>query len=100
MKTILITLDFHGAVHAIRHQVTEEEWSDPQFRAALKDRFERNPTVLRMIESEEPDWKSIAKAAQAEAKGFAKQVADLTKKLKDARIDEKPFFGVFYPQKG
>lgn len=99
MKTILVTLDFQGAVHAIRHQVTEEEWNGPQFRAALKDRFERNPTVLRMIESEEPDWKSIAKAARAEAKGFAKQVAELTRQIGAARIDEKPCFGVFNPHR-
>ena len=72
----------------------DELWSDPQFSAQLKERLERNPVVLRLRESEEPDWKTIAREAQAEAKVFAKQVVELNKKPMEYRIEKASFRGV------
>jgi hypothetical protein len=94
MKTIQATLNFAGEVHTIYVQATDEQWADPQFRVQLKDRLELNPNVLRLRESDEPDWKAIAREAQAEAKRFARQVTELTKKLQAFQADERPVFGV------
>jgi hypothetical protein len=55
-----------------------------------------NPVVLRIDESEEPDWKGIAKAAQAEAKELGKQLEAALKNL-GGELAEKPHSLFFHP---
>lgn len=100
MKTVLITLRFGEIVHSIRHQVADAEWADPQFRTELKNRLESKPQVLRMQESADRDYKAELKEMTAERDRWKKLCGDLSKKLNQAAIDEKPCFGVFHPQKG
>jgi hypothetical protein len=96
MKTIRATLNFFGEVHSIYIKVRDEEWADEHFKTKLRNRLESNPVVLRLQESDEPDWKSLAKAAQAEAASLGKQLADALKKLNTDSAEE-PCFAILKP---
>jgi hypothetical protein len=93
------TIEFVAKVHSIYVQVSDDEWADPAFKIKLKNRLEANPVVLRIDESDEPDWKSIAKAAQAEAASLGKQLADALKRLNELSV-EPPCFAILNPKNG
>jgi len=94
VKNILITIDFHSSIHSIREQVTDEDWSNPEFRIKLKNRLECNPTVLRMIESDEPDYRQLLKEMTADRDQWKRNCADLTKKLNAATVGSGAGFAV------
>lgn len=96
MRTLEATLNFFGSVHTIYVQVSDAEAADPHFLTRLRNRLECNPTVLRLRESEEPDWKAEAKRLKEENRSLGKQLADALKKVatEDA---EQPCFAVVKP---
>ena len=63
----------------------------------VQDQAKESPgsesVVLRIDETDEPDWKSIAKAAQGEAASLGKQLAEALKKLNTESAVE-PCFAV------
>ena len=81
MKTIQATLSFHCEVHSLMIHCSDEQWADPHFRTKLKDRLECNPSVLRLRESDEPDWKAEAKRLKEENRSLGKQLSDALKKV-------------------
>jgi hypothetical protein len=103
MKTLEATLNFFGSVHTIYVQVSDAEAADPHFLTRLRNRLECNPSVLRLRESEEPEWKSLAQryrkerdAARKEARVLAKQYSELATRVAKESA-EKPCFAVLKP---
>jgi hypothetical protein len=96
MKTIRATLNFFGEVHSIYIKVRDEEWADEHFKTKLRNRLESNPVVLRLQESDEPDYKAERDAARKEVKELARQLADALKKLSTEGV-EQPWFAVLKP---
>ena len=96
VKTIRATLNFFGEVHSIYIKVRDEEWADEHFKTKLRNRLESNPVVLRLQESDEPDYKAERDTARKEAKELGRQLADALKKLSTESATE-PCFAVVKP---
>jgi hypothetical protein len=96
MKTIRATLNFVGRVHTIYVHATDDEWADPTFKIKLKNRLEANPVVLRIDESDEPDYKAERDAARKEAKELGRQLAAALKRL-SAESAVEPCFAILKP---
>jgi len=96
LKTLEATLNFFGSVHTIYLQVSDTDAADPHFLTRLRNRLECNPSVLRLRESEEPDWKAEAKRLKEENRSLGKQLADALKKVATEDSVE-PCFAVLKP---
>ena len=94
MPSLRVTLKFFdGTVKTLYHTVDN---ADPETLNKVRKNFETTPQVLRLEVSDEPDYRELWKAAEAERQNLAKQLAqELKKQVKPV---EAPMFAILPPR--